>query len=54
MPVPLYGGQAEVVRAGSGILSFGDRVIRSRAPYPLERDTSVKKWDNGDLVVRKR
>ena len=26
-------------------------MIRFRAPYSLERDTSVKEWDNGYLVV---
>lgn len=33
------------------IFSFGNRVIRFRAPYSLERYTAVKEWDNGYLVV---
>lgn len=30
---------------------YGNRVIRFRGPYSLERFTSIKKWDNGYLVV---
>lgn len=30
---------------------FGNRVIRFKAPYSLERYTSAKEWDNGYLVV---
>ncbi len=37
--------------AGFSIFSYGDRVIRFKAPYSLERYTSVKEWDNGYLVV---
>lgn len=33
------------------VFSFGNRVIRFRAPYSLEKYTSVKEWDNGYLVV---
>ncbi len=37
--------------AGFSIFSYGDRVIRFKAPYSLERYTAVKEWDNGYLVV---
>lgn len=37
--------------AGFSVFSFGDRVIRFKAPYSLERYTAVKEWDNGYLVV---
>lgn len=37
--------------AGFSVFSFGNRVIRFKAPYSLERYTSVKEWDNGYLVV---
>ena len=30
---------------------YGDKIIRFRGPYSLERFTSVKEWDNGYLVV---
>lgn len=33
------------------IFSAGNRIIRFRAPYSLERYTEVKKWDNGYIVV---
>ena len=33
------------------VFSFDNRVIRFRAPYSLEKYTSVKEWDNGYLVV---
>ncbi len=33
------------------IFSYGDRVIRFKAPFSLERYTAVKEWDNGYLVV---
>ena len=36
---------------GSVFFSFRNRVIRFKAPYSLERYTSVKEWDNGYLVV---
>ena len=36
---------------GFSVFSFGNRVIRFKAPYSLERYTSVKEWDNGYLVV---
>ena len=37
--------------AGFSVFSFENRVIRFKAPYSLERYTSVKEWDNGYLVV---
>ena len=37
--------------AGFSIFSYGDRVIRFKAPYSLERYTAVKEWDNGYLVL---
>lgn len=37
--------------AGFSVFSFGNHVIRFKAPYSLERYTSVKEWDNGYLVV---
>ena len=37
--------------AGFSVFSFGNRVIRFKAPYSLERYTSAKEWDNGYLVV---
>lgn len=37
--------------AGFSVFSFGNHVIRFKAPYSLERHTSVKEWDNGYLVV---
>lgn len=33
------------------VFSFGNRTIRFKAPYSLERYTEVKEWDNGYLVV---
>lgn len=33
------------------IFKYGDRVIRFRAPYSLEKYTDVKNWDNGYIVV---
>ena len=30
---------------------YGDKNIRFRGPYSLEKFTSVKEWDNGYLVV---
>ncbi len=30
---------------------YGDRIIRFRGPYSLEKFTSIKEWDNGYLVV---
>lgn len=36
---------------GFSIFSYGNQTIRFRAPYSLERYTSVKEWDNGYLVV---
>ena len=36
---------------GFSVFSYGNRVIRFKAPYSLERYTSVKEWDNGYLVV---
>ena len=36
---------------GFSVFSFGKHVIRFKAPYSLERYTSVKEWDNGYLVV---
>ena len=30
---------------------YGEKIIRFRGPYSLERFTSVKEWDNGYLVV---
>ena len=38
-------------RDGFSIFSFGSRTIRFKAPYSLERYTSVKDWNNGYLVV---
>lgn len=33
------------------VFRYGDYVIRFKAPHSLERYTSVKKWDQGYLVV---
>lgn len=33
------------------IFSFGNRTIRFKSPYSLEKYTEVKEWDNGYLVV---
>ena len=33
------------------VFSYENRQIRFKAPYSLERYTSVKDWDNGYLVV---
>ena len=30
---------------------YGDKIIRFRGPYSLERFVSIKEWDNGYLVV---
>ena len=30
---------------------YGDKIIRFRGPYSLERFISIKEWDNGYLVV---
>ncbi len=30
---------------------YGEKIIRFRGPYSLERFMSVKEWDNGYLVV---
>lgn len=40
--------------AGFSVFSFGNRVIRFKAPYSLERYTSVKEWDNGYLMAKYR
>ena len=37
--------------AGFSAFFFRNCVIRFKAPYSLERYTSVKEWDNGYLVV---
>ena len=37
--------------AGCSVFSYGNRGIRFKAPYSLERYTSIKEWDNGYLVV---
>ena len=37
--------------AGFSVFSYGNRVIRFKAPYSLERYTSIKEWDNEYLVV---
>ena len=37
--------------AGFSVFFFRNRVIRFKAPYSLERYTSVKEWDNGYRVV---
>ena len=44
--IPTLGNDAEF-----SAFSFWNRVIRFKAPYSLERYTSVKVWDNGYLVV---
>ena len=36
---------------GFSVFSYENRQIRFKAPYSLERYTSVKDWDNGYLVV---
>ena len=36
---------------GFSIFSYGNQTICFRAPYSLERYTSVKEWDNEYLVV---
>lgn len=33
------------------IFTYGNYVIRFKAPYSLEKYTEVKEWDNGYLVV---
>lgn len=33
------------------IFSYGDCIIRFKAPYSLQRYTAVKEWDHGYLVV---
>jgi hypothetical protein len=33
------------------VFKYGDRVIRFKAPYSLEKYTEVKNWDNGYIVV---
>lgn len=33
------------------VFSFGNRKIRFRAPYSLEKYTDIKQWDHGYLVV---
>ena len=33
------------------IFRYGDSVIRFKAPYSLEKYTSIKEWDKGYLVV---
>lgn len=33
------------------IFKYGNRIIRFKAPYSLERFTSVQEWDAGYLVV---
>ena len=33
------------------VFKYGDRVIRFKAPYSLEKYTEVKTWDNGYIVV---
>lgn len=33
------------------IFRYKDTVIKFKAPYSLERYTSIKEWDNGYLVV---
>lgn len=33
------------------IFSFGNYVIRFKAPYSLEKYTEIKEWNNGYIVV---
>ena len=33
------------------VFKYGDRVIRFKAPYSLEKFTDIKEWNNGYLVV---
>lgn len=33
------------------IFKYGDRIIRFKSPYSLEKYTEVKTWDNGYMVV---
>lgn len=33
------------------VFKYGDRVIRFKAPYSLEKYTEIKTWDNGYIVV---
>ena len=33
------------------VFRFGDKTIRYRAPYSLERYTGIQEWDHGYLVV---
>ena len=33
------------------VFKYGDRVIRFKVPYSLEKFTDIKEWDNGYLVV---
>ena len=33
------------------VFKYGDRVIRFKVPYSLEKFTDIKEWNNGYLVV---
>lgn len=33
------------------VFSFGNKTVRFKAPYSLEKYTAVKHWDDGYLVV---
>ncbi len=33
------------------VFKYGDRIIRFKVPYSLEKFTEIKTWDNGYLVV---
>lgn len=33
------------------VFKYGDRVIRFKVSYSLEKFTEIKEWDNGYLVV---
>ena len=33
------------------VFKYGNRIIRFKAPYSLEKYTEIKEWDHGYLVV---
>lgn len=44
----------DIVRLGNDAGFSVSHVIRFKAPYSLERYTSVKEWDNGYLMAKYR
>lgn len=48
------GDNSEALLSSDGrftIFSFGNHVIRFKAPHSLEKYTEIKEWDNGYIVV---